>query len=149
MGIWNREAIEGFVVRTHLVDYPSWLVDYPSWDATPYKPGSTHFFKVKFDEPYMMYRDWREITKKLLSTKGPIDHVSTPKNKMKRSETKVYVRCLDWLASEEGKEGIKTVEEGETKGVKTFGETIIVPVAIPGCCMSSFFLLRRKLIFQR
>ena len=68
MGIWNREAIEGFVVRTHLVDYPS-------RDAIPYKPGSTIFFKVQFDELYMMYRDWREITKKLLSTKGPSEDV--------------------------------------------------------------------------
>ena len=104
-------------------------------------------FVVKFDEPYTMYRDWREITKKLLSAKDPIDHVSMPKNKMTRPETKVYVRYLDWLASEEGKKGIKTVEEGETKGVKTFGKTIIVPVAIPGCGMSSFFFSRRKLIF--
>ena len=70
-----------------------------------------------------------------------------PKNKMTRPETKVYVRYLDWLASEEGKKGIKTVEEGETKGVKTFGKTTIVPVAIPGYGMSSFFLSRRKLIF--
>ena len=61
------------------------------------------------------------------------------------------LRYLDWLASEEGKKGIKAVEkeEGETRGVKTFGKTIIVPVAILGCGMSSFFLLRRKLIFQR
>ena len=33
------------------------------------------------------------------------------------------------------------------KGVKTFVNTIVVPVAIPGCGMSSFFLSRRKLIF--
>ena len=61
------------------------------------------------------------------------------------------LRYLDWLAPEEGKKGIKAVEkeEDETKGVKTFGKTIIVPVAILGCGMSSFFLLRRKLIFQR
>ena len=100
-----------------------------------------------------------------------------PMNKMKRDETKAYVnwvkaeimrdkrqfegyfgnkgitgtrlRYLDWLASKEGKKGIKAVEEDETKGVKTFRKTIIVPVAIPGCGMSSFFLLRRKLIFQR
>ena len=56
------------------------------------------------------------------------------------------LRYLDWLAPEEGKKGIKAVEkeEDETKGVKTFGKTIIL-----GCGMSSFFLLHRKLIFQR
>ena len=62
------------------------------------------------------------------------------------------LRYLDWLAPEEGKKGIMAVEkeEDETKGVKTLGKTIIVPVAIPGCGMSSFFLSffsRRKLIF--
>ena len=88
-GIWNREAIERFVVRTHLVDYP---FGESAQDATPYKLGSTHFFEVKFGEPPMMYRDWREITKNLLSAKGPIDYVSMPKNKMKRPETKVYVK---------------------------------------------------------
>ena len=164
-GIWNGEAIEGFVVRTHLVEYPS---GENTRDATPYNPGSALFFKVKFDEPYMMYRDWREITKKLLSTKDPIDYVSMPKNKMKRPETKVYVkwikaeikrdkeqfegylenkgiiatrlRFLDWLVSEGGGKGIETEEEEEeTKNVKTFGKTIIVPVAIPGCGLFSFF----------
>lgn len=164
-GMWNGEAIEGFVVRTHLAEYP---FGENAKDATPYKPGSTLFFKVKFDEPYMMYRDWREITKKLLSasSKGPIDHVSVPKNKMKRPETKVYVKWvkeeikrdrkqfngylenkgiikmrtkyLEWLASEEGKKGIEAVgtgeeQEKEADGVKTFGKTIILPVAIPGC----------------
>ncbi len=33
----------------------------------PYLDGSSFFFKVKFDEPYMMYRGWREITKSLLA----------------------------------------------------------------------------------
>ena len=166
-GIWNGEAIEGFVVRTHLAKYP---FGESAQAATPYKPGSTLFFKVKFDEPYMMYRDWREITKKLLSAKGPIDYVSMPRNKMKRPETKVYVnwikaeikrdrkpfegyldnkgiiatrlRYLDWLASEDGKKGIEAMKkenEGQPREAKTFGKTIIVPVAIPGCGTLSCF----------
>ncbi len=32
----------------------------------PYEPGQTWFFKVKFDEPYLMYRDWRELARKML-----------------------------------------------------------------------------------
>lgn len=100
-GSWNGEAIEGFVVRTHVVAPP------PGEDnrsATPYPPGSTFFFKVKFDEPYMMYRDWREVTKKLLTAKakgqwhsaGGVT-VSLPKKKMERRETKLYV---DWVKKE-------------------------------------------------
>ena len=62
-----------------------------------------------------------------------------------------HLRYLDWSAPEEGKKGIKAMEkeEDEMKGVKMFGKTIIVPVAILGCGISSFFLLRRKLIFER
>ena len=111
----------------------------------------------------MTHRDWQE---KFLSAKGPIDCVSILKNKMKRPETGVYakrikaefegylknkgifatcLRYLDWLASEEGNKGIKAEEEED---VKTFGKTIIVPVAIPGC--GTFFLsfFRRKFIVE-
>jgi hypothetical protein len=52
------------------------------------------FSKIKFDEPYMMYRDWREIIKSLLS-RG--ENAKLPKDKMKRSETKTYV---EWVRRE-------------------------------------------------
>jgi tRNA ligase len=45
----------------------------------------------------MMYRDWREVTKKLLSSKGPLSTSILPKGKMKRKETKVYVK---WVVGE-------------------------------------------------
>ena len=110
----------------------------------------------------MTYRDWQV---KLLSAKGPIDCVSIPENKMKRPETGVYakrikaelegylknkrtivtrLRYSDWLASEEGNEGIKALEEN----VKTFGKTIIVPVAIPGCGASFLSFFCRKFIVE-
>ena len=81
--------------------------------------------------------------KNLLSAKGPIDHVSMPKNKMKRPETKAYVnwvkveikrdkkqfegylgnkgiirtrlRYLDWLAFEEGEKGIRPCRRTRTR----------------------------------
>jgi tRNA ligase len=64
-GSWNNEAIEGFVVRTHIK--MSNRSAFTGQDAPPYPPGANFFFKIKFDEPYMMYRDWREITKSYLS----------------------------------------------------------------------------------
>lgn len=52
--------IEGFVVR-------STVKDMPKSDAhPPYLAGAPFFFKVKFDEPYMMYRQFRETTRALL-----------------------------------------------------------------------------------
>ncbi|KAG1738763.1 RNA ligase-domain-containing protein [Suillus lakei] len=157
-GKWNGEALEGFVVRTHIID--------PKQGSTtrntrpPYLTGSSFFFKVKFDEPYMMYRDWREVTKTLLSTKGSLNDVKLPKSKLKRKETLLYVqwvkqeirhnpnafseytkgkgiiatreRFLKWVDTDEGKKG-SVVESEVSSTAKEFGKTIILPVAIPGC----------------
>ncbi|OCH84021.1 hypothetical protein OBBRIDRAFT_892032 [Obba rivulosa] len=160
-GKWNGEALEGFVVRTHVADPAA---AQSSARAPPYAPGSSFFFKVKFDEPYMMYRDWREVTKTLLS-KGPSE-ANVPKSKLRRPETKAYVRWvideikrdraqfaefgkgkgiirtrerfLEWLETEQGSKAMQgTSEISEEEGLqrrdgKKFGKTIIVPVAIPG-----------------
>ena len=158
-GTWNGEALEGFVVRTTVrVAAPANLKDNTS--PPPYADGSSFFFKVKFDEPYMMYRDWREITKALL-TRG--DGAKLPKSKMARPETKVYVnwvkeeiktrpalfdgytkghgiiatreRFLRWLETAEGEKDKGKVESGEevvAAPEKKFGKTIIMPIAVPG-----------------
>ncbi|KAK3846679.1 MAG: RNA ligase-domain-containing protein [Linnemannia gamsii] len=47
-GEYDNRAVEGFVVRSKVKG-----------------DGTTHFFKIKYDEPYLMYREWREITKRL------------------------------------------------------------------------------------
>jgi len=110
----------------------------------------------------MMYRDWREITKSLLS-KG--ESAKLPKDKMTRPETKTYVawvkgeikrnpslfegytkghgindtrkRFLEWLETDEGERGKRKVETDSDKEApqppgKEFGKTIIVPIAVPG-----------------
>ncbi|KAJ7030723.1 RNA ligase [Mycena alexandri] len=111
-GSWEGEAVEGFVVRTHVAKEPG---------KAPYKAGDTFFFKVKFDEPYMMYRDWREVTKTLLrlyeqekaaavkgvpleaSTKGKkgkkpkpagMSYAAVSPHKLRRLETRAYVRWV-------------------------------------------------------
>ena len=88
---WNGEALEGFVVRTTVSasESSSDVAAHP-----PYADGSSFFFLVKFDEPYMMYRDWREITKALLS-RG--ESAKLPKSKMGRPGTQVYVK---WVKGE-------------------------------------------------
>ena len=155
-GKWEGEALEGFVVRT-LVTVPPTNGRGPA-SLSPYEPGSSFFFKVKFDEPYMMYRDWREVTKILLSTKGPLSDARLPKAKMKRPETKLYVkwikgeigqnrrqfenfnkgkgiiatreRFLEWMETKEGKKA--SADEDSYVPSVAFGKTIILPIAIPG-----------------
>lgn len=45
----------------------------------------------------LLYHDWRELTKKRLSEKGPMSNAKLPKSKMQRAETKVYVK---WVMEE-------------------------------------------------
>ena len=155
-GTWNGEALEGFVVRTTVRSSSPDRHD----ARPPYAAGSSFFFKVKFDEPYMMYRDWREITKALIA-RG--EGANLPKSKMARPETKVYVkwvrdeikkhpelfdgytkghgiiatreRFLRWLETVEGesdKHEIEATVEVSVASDKIFGKTIIMPIAVPG-----------------
>lgn len=162
-GKWEGEALEGFVVRTQVTDPP--IDRKHSVSLPPYEPGSSFFFKVKFDEPYMMYRDWREVTKILLSTKGPLSDARLPKAKLKQPETKLYVkwikgeigrdrgqfesfckgkgiiatreRFLKWMETNEAKEA--ATDEDTSAPDITFSKTIILPIAIPGVGESFVF----------
>ncbi|KAJ7641222.1 RNA ligase [Roridomyces roridus] len=158
-GSWNGVPVEGFVVRSHVAPFPP---KYDARSAPPYPAGSSFFFKVKFGEPYMMYRDWREVTKMLLtmrnSGKGEMSVKKLPQSKMKRAETAAYAQ---WVVDEIQRDPAAFAQYTENKGIiavrerflahqaskgeavavlptqstvdKTFGKTIIVPVAVPGC----------------
>lgn len=100
-GKWKGHAIEGFVVRTKVAHTsPKQGKDKisSSRDAPPYPPGSDFFFKIKFDEPYMTYRDWREITRTILAArKKGIASPSVPKSKLRRPESFAY---RTWVTKE-------------------------------------------------
>ncbi len=57
-GHWSGRDTEGFVIRCQ---------------AREGEGNSWHdwFFKYKFEEPYLMYRQWRECTKQIISGKNP------------------------------------------------------------------------------
>ncbi|KAG6829353.1 hypothetical protein H0H92_004719 [Tricholoma furcatifolium] len=114
LGEWNGETVEGFVVRTHVTEPPTGKGKGKSPSVSPYAPGSSFFFKVKFDEPYMMYRDWREVTKKLLNDKGSLHASSVSKSKMQRAETRVYV---DWVIREIKRDRTPFAEYNKGKGI--------------------------------
>ncbi|KAI1485580.1 tRNA ligase [Biscogniauxia mediterranea] len=58
-GAHEGRDVEGFVVRCRMSTHP---------ERTPYNDW---FFKYKFEEPYLMYRQWRECTKALIAGKPP------------------------------------------------------------------------------
>ncbi|KAK3986572.1 putative tRNA ligase [Cladorrhinum sp. PSN332] len=58
-GAHGGRDVEGFVIRCHMTHDPT------------KKPFADWFFKFKFEEPYLMYRQWRECTKALISGKAP------------------------------------------------------------------------------
>lgn len=108
-GSWEGEPVEGFVVRCHVS-----TTSKRDRTSSPYAPGSSFFFKVKFDEPYMMYRDWREATKKLLTMKDGMRATKLPKGKMKRPETKLYVR---WVMEEIKRDRTQFSDFNKGKGI--------------------------------
>lgn len=58
-GAYEGRDVEGFVIRCRMSGNPATL-PYQDW-----------FFKFKFEEPYLMYRQWRECTKALITGKPP------------------------------------------------------------------------------
>lgn len=72
-GSWQGIPIEGFVVRTHMPVTVSPSKNDKVLVSPPYSAGQAWFYKVKFDEPYLMYRDWRELTRRMLTDKQKFD----------------------------------------------------------------------------
>lgn len=70
-GSWDGRDTEGFVVRCQKKIGQKGL--YEDW-----------FFKYKFEEPYLMYRQWREVTKAIICGK-------TPKYKKHKEITEQYL----------------------------------------------------------
>ncbi|TPX11586.1 uncharacterized protein E0L32_007797 [Thyridium curvatum] len=58
-GAHEGRDVEGFVIRCRMSPKPG-THPYQDW-----------FFKYKFEEPYLMYRQWRECTKALIAGKPP------------------------------------------------------------------------------
>lgn len=89
-GHFRDKPIEGFVVRCKIKALGSDPHLQPTSSASaaslvscpPYHTGETFFFKIKFNEPYLMYREWREITRALIARNAQTDETSG------RSQTK-------------------------------------------------------------
>ncbi|OCF45932.1 hypothetical protein I317_00019 [Kwoniella heveanensis CBS 569] len=102
-GSWEGDMIEGFVVRCKVKKLDKEVKE----GKPPYRPGAPFFFKVKFDEPYLLYRQWRETTRTLLQllNKTNPDEIAAiwkkVRSRAKRPEVAVYA---DWAGKMLNKE---------------------------------------------
>lgn len=105
-GSLDGEPIEGFVVRTRMPDVISPIAGVA---APPYAPGQTWFYKIKFDEPYLMYRQWRELTRAMVSNKKRWEEAIEELEHLKAS------RENNAVVDEDAESGGNDANEGTTK----------------------------------
>lgn len=95
--------IEGFVVRSTVAPTEASHIS----SKPPYRAGSPFFFKVKFEEPYLLYRTWREVTRIMLPLLNSPPKEEEQKirkrvqSKIKRPEVAIYVDWVDRMVREE------------------------------------------------
>ncbi|KKY24958.1 putative trna ligase [Phaeomoniella chlamydospora] len=141
-GSWDGRDTEGFVVRCKR----KLLSDnaYQDW-----------FFKYKFEEPYLMYRQWREATKSAILGKPPkikkhkqiteqyLNYAKrqlaqNPKLAKEYNQNHGIIAMRDGFLQEIGKKGsdiiAQEIERGEDSASAAVTEDVVlVPVASIGC----------------
>lgn len=139
---YEGKAVEGFVVRCKL-------------EAA--LGGVDFFFKIKYDEPYLMYREWRELTKAILAERKTYKctytlsrhYANWVQREMKNqpllfneySKNKGIIKVRDmflewWEKEGKEKEGAKEVDAGprvSEKEKKQYKKYCLVPIATIGC----------------
>ncbi|KAJ5811742.1 hypothetical protein N7474_008043 [Penicillium riverlandense] len=139
-GTWDGRETEGFVIRCQL-----------SEDGTgPYRDW---FFKYKFEEPYLMYRQWRECTKAVIAGRLPKikkheaiteEYLQYARRRFVKEPqlAKAYVKNHGIISLREGflqERGLKGSEiiameiQREKKGKENNRNVILVPIASLGC----------------
>ncbi|KAF9963512.1 hypothetical protein BGZ65_002753 [Modicella reniformis] len=141
VGEYDNRAVEGFVVRCRTK-----------------QDNEIHFFKIKYDEPYLMYREWREVTKHLwgvelkkakmssitatATSTSSEEHVEPMTARMKYPLTRVYVAFVKNLMQKQPElflgynknQGIIAIrdmflKEWESKSPKELESLLVIPSA--------------------
>lgn len=140
-GSWDGRDTEGFVVRCKIAGSGS-------------QPGRDWFFKYKFDEPYLMYRQWRECTKAVIAGKPPKirkhkkiteEYLLYARRQMAKDPKlgKLYnqnhgiIQMRDGFLHEKGLRGSDIIaneeEEERGKNAEPARNIVLVPIATIGC----------------
>ncbi|KAI4143318.1 MAG: hypothetical protein LQ341_002952 [Variospora aurantia] len=153
-GSWNGRDTEGFVVRCRRKEHGDKTV-YQDW-----------FFKYKFEEPYLMYRQWREATKAAIAGRAP----RFKKHKAITEEYLIYARrqlaknpklgaeynknhgiiaMRDGFLKERGLKGSEIIQQEQSGEDPTSNgiskNVILVPVASIGCGKTTVAVALTKL----
>jgi len=152
-GAYAGRETEGFVIRCRARDK----------EGEPYHDW---FFKYKFEEPYLMYRQWRECTKALIAGKVP----KVRKHKLITDEYLLYARrrlaqdphlgklynqnhgiikLRDDFLAQKGIKGADVIREemerGEVDSKHATRNVVLIPVATLGCGKTTIALALKKL----
>ena len=137
-GTWDGRETEGFVVRCQMSE----------GGTGPYRDW---FFKYKFEEPYLMYRQWRECTKAVIARKLPKikkhkkvteEYLEYARRQFAKDPklAKLYNQNHGIIALREGflkERGVKGSElismEGEGDANEVTRNVVLVTVASLGC----------------
>lgn len=139
-GSYNGRETEGFVIRCKA----------RGLSGTPSDEWSDWFFKFKFEEPYLLYRQWRECTRAVIAGKVP----NYKKHKDITAEYLTYARQVlhgnaelreafnqnhgiiklrdDFLASR-GTTGADIIRNQTQSQEEVTKDVVLVPVATIGC----------------
>lgn len=153
-GSWNGRDTEGFVIRCQRKEHGD-KENYQDW-----------FFKYKFEEPYLMYRQWREATKAVIAGRAP----RFKKHKSITEEYLLYARrqlhknpklgadynknhgiiaMRDGFLKERGLKGsdiIQQEQSGEDPATSgTSSNIVLLPVATIGCGKTTLAVALTKL----
>jgi tRNA ligase len=151
-GNYNGRDTEGFVIRCQAREGDGPYVDW--------------FFKYKFEEPYLMYRQWRECTKALIAGKPPRykKHEAITKEYLDFARRKFVenpglaksynmnhgiIKLRDEFLQFRGTTGAeiirKELEAGPVESKKAVRNIVLVPVATIGCGKTTLGLALVKL----
>lgn len=140
-GAYAGRDTEGFVIRCQARE-------------TPGSPYEDWFFKYKFEEPYLMYRQWRECTKAVIAGKEPrinkhkditSEYIRFAKKKLtadpelgkRYNHNHGIIELRDEFLQEIGVRGADLIknekEESSQKDSEATRNVILVPVATIGC----------------
>lgn len=141
-GTWDNRETEGFVVRCQK----------GQGGCGPYEDW---FFKYKFEEPYLMYRQWRECTKAVIAGRLPRikkhekiteeylhfarrQFIKDPKLAKEYTHNHGIISLREAFLKERGLNGseiiaIEAQEQSQSVGTETERNVVLAPIASLGC----------------